>query len=588
MAQHDTDSADPRTDDPIISRSERDRLAKDAFNKTAQTISKSEIGKTKKLFGLWEMDAGIVDIADGFYNIGADYLANILRPKIFGIVEKVAPRLGVPEKYIKSLAAVSAVSGTVVVKVGGYFGPIWDGFSTQLKEQNELAHKISPVLDDLQGNHSFAALHLARGKNTVLEAHMARMNRIADAKHTSNFLSLAVNAGSLAFDGTTMWDIWKNRDSHNEISIKKALAAKQKKAQEEGSDASQGMFLIKTGTQTLLPQIASRINATNKYKLANEMQPYSALEMITELADQISSNPKTRGFMMPKSYQNPKARPEEYPLEEYLMRICIQHQKEMAELKPDHTEIREALRDDLAAAIKPVAEAIRKGDLSTMSLIRLVGEGKIIKKQGRDLATPEEVSDLVAQEAPKQLSYANVSPAEYFKDAVFSRAQLKEALKALDGDEKAQFAALFHDAVLADAGMDKKEIKAMREATLKHYDSRLCELVLGLNAQSDAELQKDGLSHGEIEHLRKAAAHIESHGEQGIHDLKASPANDNGIEHLLANVIVPHVVQHPQYMGKLAASGHHKLVEVAANDDGHAGREERRRVGAEGVEHYRD
>jgi hypothetical protein len=263
----------------------------------------------------------------------------------------------------------------------------------------------------------------------------------------------------------------------------------------------------------------------------------------------------------------------------------------MADIDPEHSEIREALREDLAEAVKPIAAAIRKGDMSTMSLVRLVGEGKIIKKHGRAIADAEDVAALIEKEAPKQATYTPVNPAEYYQDVAFSRAQLKAAINGLQGEEKASFTAMFPDTVLAEAGMDNKDIKAMRDHTMKHYDTMLSEAMLGLNAKTDQELKADGLVKKEIDHVRKAAKMIGERGEEAMHDLKSSPVNEHGVEQLLANV----AVHQPTYMGTLMKTGRETLAqqalndnEHAAHDNSHAEREERRRGSAQGNEAYID
>lgn len=62
--------------------------ALNAFHNAWQALNNAEIGKTKKFLGVVSMDAGIVDILDGFYNVGADWVATTVRPQIRGIVEK--------------------------------------------------------------------------------------------------------------------------------------------------------------------------------------------------------------------------------------------------------------------------------------------------------------------------------------------------------------------------------------------------------------------------------------------------------------------------------------------------------------------
>ena len=559
--------------DSTISSADVNRAAANAFKRGGDAMLNAEIGKNKKFLGFWTMDAGIADMLEGAYNVGADFLSTEVRPHIRTLVEKHAVTIpGVTPGAAKTAGIAASVGSTVLLKTGAYFGPIYDGMRSQFKEQSALARKLAPVLDEIKGNHSLPALYTTGIKdNEIIFAHRKRLTQIADNKNLNNLTNLFVSSGT-----SLLLDI---KAIHNEIKGTPAYVAPipaDPAGAAQHSNMNGALQALKVGGVGMLPQVAQRIAMTNEYKLKKELQPYSALEMILELSDQISSDPTARGFTVPRSYQSPHGRREQYPLEEYLMRICIQHQKDMSYLDPQHTEIREALREDLAATVKPLAEAIRKGDYDAMGLVRLVGEGKIIKKQGRAIASPAEIEAILEKEEPKQTIYKPVDPAEYYKDVTFSRSQLKAALKTLEGDDKRAFAAMFPDSILTEAGMTKDEVKALRKETANQYDKVLAEAILGLNEKSDEVLKTEGLAHSEIEQIRKAAAAIGAEGVTAVHDLKASAVNEHGIETLLANVMV----HQPKYLGKLREDGHNKLQDqpVADDEQDHAGRETNRRA----------
>jgi hypothetical protein len=580
-----------------INKKEVNRFASDAFKQSAKALDATEIGKTKKLFGLFEVDAGIIAWAGSIYNVASDYASQYLAPKAFNIVKKYGPRAGLVGEQVQTAAAIASIGSTAAIKAGGYFGPIWESYASQRQERAHLARELAGVLDQLKGNHSVGALYsVKQGENELIFAQRKRMATIANTTNLGNWIDLGINAGAnLTLDVKRFHSIWTEKANVTEAEMKARALKRAKELElqaETGAvgDASQGKHLLGLLVNSSVPQLADRVKRSGEHKLKNGLQPYSALEMILELNKQVSSKPDARSFDVPRGFQSKGAR-ESYPLEEYLMRICIQHQKDMADIDPEHSEIREALRDDLAEVVKPIAAAIRKGDLSTMALVRLIGEGKIIKKHGRAIADPQDVIELIKHEAPRQSAYAPVNPAEYYQDVAFSRAQLKAAIKSLDGDEKLSFTAMFPDTVLAEAGMDKKEIKAMREATMKHYDTMLSEAMLGLNGKTDEQLKAEGLVKKEIEHVRKAAQLIQEKGEEAMHDLKSSPVNDRGVEHLLANV----AVHQPQYMGTLRATGREALAHRAANnneradnDNDFAEREAARRNGTDGEHVYRE
>ena len=584
--------------DTKVSKKEINNFASDAFKQSSKAMGDAEIGKTKKLFGLFEVDAGVIAWAGSIYNIAADWASNKLAPKAFNLVKTYGPRAGLEGEKLQTAAALASIGSTVALKAGGYFGPIVESFSAQRTERAHLARSLGGVLDTIKGNHSVGALYsVKQSENEVIFAHRKRLAKIAHTANMGNFIDLGLNAGAnLALDFGRFGAILSEKANITEEEMKARALKKKKELEleaETGSvgDAKQSNHLFGLLLNSSIPQVADRIKRSGEHKLKHSLQPYSALEMILELNKQVSSKADARSFEVPRGFQSKGGR-ESYPLEEYLMRICIQHQKDMADLDSEYSEIREALRDDLASAVKPIAEAIRKGDISTMALVSLVGEGKIIKKHGRAIADAEEVQAAIKREAPKQAILAPVDPTEYYKDVAFSRGQLKEALKSLEGNEKLSFAAMFPDSVLAEAGMKKDEIKAMRDATMKHYDTMLSEAMLGLNAKSDDKLKAEGLVKKEIEHVRNAAKLINSQGEEAVRELKTSPVNENGVERLLANV----VVHQPSYMGTLLSTGKHALASRAENDnmaaendnDGHAEREAGRRNGTDGAEAYRE
>lgn len=563
-----------------VSKQDVNRFAEDAFRKSADAMGNAQLGETKKLFGLFTVDAGIAAWAQTAYNMGADYFATNLAPKAGSIAKQLGAKAGLQGNKLDNTAAIAQIGSIAALKTAGYFGQVIEAHSMQRKQRVDLARSIAPVLDDLKGSHSLGALYsVTQADNEVIFAHRKRLARIASTENTSRWVDLAINAGpNMLLDGKRFKAIWQEKGdvSLEQIRLQEEVQkheAQMKADVGEIGDGSQGKLIFSGLLNTGLPQVAERISKTGQYNLCKQLQPYSALEMILELNEQVASNPESRGFQVPPSFQSPRGHREQYGLEEYVMRIFIQHQKDMADISPNHTEIREALRQDLASVAKPIAAAIRSGDMSAMSLVRMVGEGKVIKKNGRGIAPVEEVTALIKREAPKQASYLHVDPAEYYKDAAFTRAQLKTALKSLDGEEKLLFSAMFPDSVLEEAGMSAKDVKSMREATAKHYDQKVAEAIAGLNVKSDDALKNEGLAENEVQQVRAAQASIEEAGIEAVKHLKTSATNENGIEHLLTNA----VVHKPEYLGKLVKAGHELLAE-AANDDNHAARETRRQT----------
>lgn len=562
--------------DPLNAHEFND-FARSAFEKSAEELKNAEIGKTTKFMG-FEVDAGLAGYLATLYNMGSHYVTNYIAPKSYEYSTKLATKAGFKTPEASRIAAVTTFGVNTAIKSAYYITPMIDLISDRKKEVTDLVHQIAPVLDDLKGNHSVQSFYDVKAEdNEVIYAHRKRLGKMLEGKRLSNGMDWAINvAPNVLLDVKNFKGMWQGKDLHQLHKERAAQAVEEAKKAENVELGSFGEIkqLGNMVVQTTTGQVSDRIKKTSEAKLRQTLAPYSALEMIHELELQVSSNPEARSFEMPRSFQNPSARRESYGLEEYLMRICIAHQKEMSDISPNHTEIREALREDLAAAVKPVAKAIRKGDISALSLIHFVGEGKIIRNHGRAIAAPADIQRLIEHESPKQTSYIHIDPAEYYKDAAFTREDLKTALATLQGNERQHLMMIVPDAVLEEAGIKPDDIKTLRTTTAPQYERILMDTITGLSAKPDKELKTQGLSNTEIKQLRKAYAQVEERGLEAIHDFKASPTNPHGIEQLLSNWAVEAVKLAPAPEIKVAGDkAHHGTVLGQVVAKGHAASE---------------
>ena len=581
--------------DAIMSREKMHDLAEDAFEKSAKAMSNAEIGKTTKLFGLFEVDAGLAAYIASMYNIASNVATNYLQPHTYDLTKKYASQAGMKGQGLNRVAAMTTVATTVAVKAGGFIAPVFEAYGNQRKQRTELAHKLAPILDDLKGKHSVGSLYAVKATdNEVIYVQRKRMGRIAHSHNFKAIVDLAINAGAnlatdikpltklVGYKGEALGaegrhDAIINHDLPTEAPDSHQAVARNVTNKHEMKNLLGGFVGVTSS------QIADRVAKSNEVKLQQTLQPYSAYEMIQELDTQVSSNPKASSYQVPKAYGSKRGSQKSMPLEEYVMSIFIQHQKDMADLSPDHTEIREALKDELAAAARPIAQSIRKGDMSALSLVRLVGEGKIIKNQGRAIASAEDVEKLIVRDAPKEASYFQMESKDYYKDASFTREDLKVALKALDGEEKQHLAAMIPDKALIEAGMSSHDVKAVRTAMAKDYERMIAEAVIGLDGKSDEELKKDGMAQKEIDFLHKAFEKIERDGLKAVHEIRSGPNNDNnGVERLITNVTVGQVVKgHKDYLGKIIKEGREKFDDVASERVSDRGRGARKEHGDE-------
>lgn len=564
LDQEDVDSAG---EEGLVSKAEKQkltRLSEDAFKQSASAMSQADLGKTEKFLGM-RVDSGLAAYLSSIYNIASDNIGQFLIPKTYKLTTKLGEQAGMHGTPLTRTAAAATFAVTAGLKSAADIGKITAGLSEQKRERQKLVHQIAPVLDDIKGRHSLGALSATKETdNEVIYAHRQRLAKIARSKNSNNLIGALVNVvPNLALDVTHFGKMWKGMtpDQIKKENRKKQQEDKNKEASDDVDGNNTFKHLGRTMVQATTGQVADRIQRSNEYKLKNGMQPYSALEMIVELKQQVDNNPKASSFQVPKALSSSGRHRQSYPLEEYIGLVFLQHQKDMADIKEDHTEIREALHEDLEAAVKPIAAAIRKGDLSVMSLIRLVGEGQIIKNRGRAIAEPDEVKDLIKGSA----AYTDVN--EYYKNSPHGRAGIKKPLETLKGEDRMVYLSLLPFEVRKDLGISDKENAAVEKRNKDGINRMLSDLTVGIHAEeSSIDLKKDGLAKPEVKVLQQAYEAVQESGEEAMEKFKSKPANPKGIESTLSNWAVARINGGKSHLGKLVELGHAKVEAMGSED----------------------
>jgi hypothetical protein len=552
-----------------------------AWDKFNDAVENGESGKTVNVLGM-ELDAPIAGLLQGAYNEGVRQFGKVIGPKTYHIAEDVlGGKFGLKGKALPRTATVAAVGTHMLLSSGLYLQPFIGAYKKHRNTYKELAHALAPVIEDIRGNHSVSSLLSIKEKdNEMIYAHRQRLATEMSVENHNNILSWGVNVAPQLFSTQNIKGKWNGDELKSTIAAREAAAkaaientlpeahAPELSAIKPPNPLGEFANWLWGSVSMGSGQIANYMVVRNNRKLEKHQRSASALEMVLELDKQVSADPQSSSFTMPGRHGR------DCGLEDYIVRIMRQHQANMADISDQHAELREALGAEANRAAKRLAQAIRHGEISTLSLVRMIGEGHLIKKKGRAIATSDEVEAMVQRFASRQSAYVHTDPAEYYKDASFSAAQLKEALKSLDGKEKEVFAAMFPNEVLEEAGMSSKEVKAMRESAMRSYDRGLVEAIVGLNEKSDEALEKIGLASSEIQLVRDAMKRLEEQGVEAIKDLKTSVNNERGVEHLLTNA----VVHNPKHLGTLMKAGRATLNEASAEGTGHAAREAERQM----------
>ncbi len=564
--------------DSLYDRDAAQQSAKALFRDGGRALENADLDKPVKMFGLFNVDAGLAAYATMGYNVASDYATRVLAPKTYDLTQRFASGHMSSNNALKT-AALTTTAMNVVLKSGGFFTPIINTVKEGREERTKLARRVSPVLDEVVGKHSVGALNSAAKENTLLKAHLTRMNKSLSVARSNNLIDLIVNAGpNLALNYNQMKGMWAEGKHPNLVENELKQKALQQAVDNTGAEVSAGDELKNFGklfVQGGTGAFTDRLKKSNLHKLSKNQRPYSALEMILTLQEQFEGNAKSR------SYQVPGKRGESYPLEEYIARVAIHHFAEMADIDTEFSEIREALHDDLKHAVKPIADAMRKGEFDVMSLVRLIGEGKLVQKGGRVVASPDEIHDLLGEHTAGHGAHHQTAE-DHYANAAYNRGEFKKAIHALSGDEQRIMASLVSNEVLEDAGFKPAQIKEWRDATAAKHDAdkHLAASTLGIAGDGQDAAQEGVASKKELALLQDGARKIEQQGVDAVHALRGSSVNPHGIEQAVANVAVAKVLGDKAYFGKMLDKGQQRLAanenHVNDNERSFADREDRR------------
>jgi hypothetical protein len=594
---------------------------------------------TKKYFGI-EVDSAIANMIEVGYNTFIGSATKLLTPKTYATVLKYG------KGHLDAPTLNRVAAGTsFVVNTGIYALPsiseAYELWNKQHDALNDKVRQLAPLLDEIKGRHGVAAYHAVRVSDNEMIAHdrwrTAKINHtkltnliipaiakiapnvwfhekdtlqaLQSGKHLDAvkqehlFSKVAEEHGEtiaqVASTGAEPLDAndvthehveqWKN-DPRVKGAIKKTQDAQARSnSKNEGFqlDGFAGVF----GSNAALTTIANKLVESSTRRLKRTFtSDYTALDMVLNLQGQLGNEPTPHSFQLPN-------RGKSVSLEMYVADIMMQHQRDMANMNPDYTEIRDALKENVIAAAKPLAAALAKGDIGALSLVHYIGGGKIIRNKGRLIATSDEVEAMIEHGAGKTEQRLSVDPKDFWSDAPYNAQEGKEAFAALEGEERQIAIALIPHEVRKQFGISDKESKEADASCAKEMDAHMAEAILGAHALGDKMLRELGLANPEIKAIAAAAQKIEEEGVGAVKGLKSSAAHPNGVDRLLLAIAVGSEVKgEKEHFGTLIKHGRKKMQEIAANDDEHADndnhshrdRESRRRGHADEAEAYRE
>ncbi|MES2983906.1 MAG: hypothetical protein V4735_01815 [Pseudomonadota bacterium] len=580
---------------------------------------------TAKLFGLFEMDSGVVKMIEGLWAGMSGEITRTLSPRLYKTVFDQGLKIKIADKMLSETALHRTAAGVTLgvnlgIFVGGSAVKLCNDMVSQHRARADVARHMAPVLDDLMGKHSVGTYNSVRATdNSVIWAHRQRVGKEASALNSGTVLSaVGNNMVNFVGQGMNVRSLWtgKHREAiflkmhekeagemrerlrayeerhgghydrggyygAEQNEARAAAAAKrrlemdaeiEKKVAEDlhQKHDNEAGRMGALGLNMLLPTLLGKVTESKMNRLKKSRQPYSAWEMISCLSEQLQNNPGGDN-----RFQLPGQRGQELPLEKYVAEIFKQHQREMCDLDANYSELRQSLHEDLDALVKPIAEALRGGKLNPLMLVRLAGEQKVIKNYGRGLASATDVKTTLESYEGKSHRMNTVDPKEYLSGRNFDLPNVKESLQSLKGEEKLDYAASFPDGVLKAAGEDEQTIKSVQLHRAKlGYKQMLRYKVSALAAKSDEDLKAGGLGTAQIDQLRKGEEMLADRGLDAFEALLGSPTHADGIENVVADFVVPKLVGDKTYLGTLIENGRSLVKDQKNTDSALADKEE--------------
>lgn len=609
-----------------LNSSDMSKLFMDSLSKGVDSLDKHHYRdgeETKKLFGLLEMDSAIAQMAEVAYNTFIGGFTRYLGPTVYNAVQQYGKN-HLSETPLNRLAAGTAFVVNTAVYAAPSLSDAYGLWSKANRNEQKTARALAPVLDDIKGKHGVGAYrHVTREENGMIAAHRWRNRKIANTELT-NFLiatlpkigpniwfherdmlgalkrgetltavrnerihheiadhyagkvadlhnsALPEGAAKLHFDDVTV-DHVEGLAETNPAGLEKLRKQIQSgKINRKGSEESLnlGGFGGQLASNATLTTLSNKwVESSNRRLKKSFSGDYTALDMVLSLQEQLGNDPR------PRSFQLPGRGGRSLPLEAYVMEVMAQYQRDMADMDPEFTELREALKENVIAVARPLAAAIDKGDISALTLVNYIGGGKIIRNKGRMIATAEEVEAMIEHDAGKHQQRAAIDPKLFWDEFPRTQAEAKQALQALEGEERQIVIAWMPLEIRKQLGVSEKEGKHAEEALAGQLNQITAEAVLGMGAMEDAELLKLGMAHAEIKLVRKAASVVEQAGVEGFGQWLSTPAQTANLERTLLAVAVGSTVQGEKtHLGKILQQGRELLErpEEAANTHSHA------------------
>lgn len=543
---------------------------------------------------------GLIDVPPQFAAIGASVYTLFLNAAN-GTVWDHGYKWGAGGAAQLNLSALSQQRAGLALASLGILGLThWQDISQFIQSEQKyhedytrIARQIAPLLDEMKGGHGAAALmSVKQEENEVIYNERRRMHQLNGAERVKHLVQASgrgvqfiisamegyKRTGAQGFDAAIIsgaskqaqdgFDKYLERYKETYDHIKSKAGEMSKERIEElvrqrmgetprSADAhgTEAMSSNLVAGGTMLATFAAQTVGNAMFSQAmSKIQPVSAYDMILELKKQLDDDPKMDRYSLPKGMHLDGKKGVDantLTLSDYIVQVFQQHERDC-----DPTnKIGKRLQDKLKAVADKIADTLRSGDLDGMALIKLVGERKIVKQEGKSICTDEMLEHQLDYMKAKMRHLTFVDEKEYFSDANFSRKQLKDSWAAMKDDERNVFMNFVPLEVLEAAGISGPDLKARRDARTKQLNDDYNKVISAFMGMGDEKLLQLEATPGEVEMLHKAQDAMKDEGKEAIKDYLPGPGNkDATVDRPLVNLLVHHI-QHGGKMSELIARG---------------------------------
>lgn len=519
----------------------------------------------KVLFGAMEVSPEVAGWAGVAWNIGLPHV----RSKIESSIRSGALEKAIGERPAGILADTIGWGLIAAKPIEG----ATDLVSTYFKQRNELTDKLAPVIQAEGFSVGLNALH--RGSlenNEIIQLELGRIAERAQSRFVKDVAAASLtvipqaivkNREDLIRVGSKPANTQSNAEA--KAALARVNAEKEKKLREDATeifnkthgeaykeDPVTAKELLNSIIKDLRGEQAENLKAEkakhaaehgifSNENLINFGMPLAALAQKEAQASSLANADKhakeKTAFNMIMKLQDVVERDgkldvvEGKKLAAYVKEIFETHQKNMK-----RPAIGERNKGDLDYASQEIAQAISRGTLHPLALIHLVGDGEIVRNQGKSIATRAEVATSIAAMAAKMPAKYAVDPDKYLAETSFSEAEAKELVTKLPPAARDVFLSLMPDEVKLRVGASEEEIAQIHGRVKDSLAQQMQLMVFDMASRSDEDLKAQHLTEKEIKFVRTIAKESKAKGVASVLAAVSTHGNfKDGIEFPLVN-----------------------------------------------------